>query len=311
MPPTLVLTENLAGLQAQGLGLAEAAGLETELRTIEAGRPWRWIPARAWPDPLRTGGLAALAADPADRLVISCGGTGGVLGAALRRPGRPVVQIQHPRIDPRRFDLVIVQRHDGLTGPNVLVTRTALHRAGPLKVAQEAARWRQRLAHLPRPLVSVLVGGANGRYRFDDATAASLGASLADMARRDGVGIALTPSRRTGASARRILASSLAPVGGWVWDMTGDNPYFALLGLADVIVATADSVSMASEAAATRAPLLLATLPGRSRRIGQFMADLVEADRARPFRGRAETWQVDPMNDTQEAADAMCRRLQL
>ena len=48
--------------------------------------------------------------------------------------------------------------------------------------------------------------------------------------------------------------SRLAPLGAWIWDMEGDNPYFGLLALADVIVATLDSISMVSEAAATHAP---------------------------------------------------------
>ena len=71
-------------------------------------------------------------------------------------------------MDPRRFDLIVVNRHDELTGPNVVVTRTALHRVTPARLAAAAARLGTRgLPHLPRPLVAVLVGGTNGRYRLD------------------------------------------------------------------------------------------------------------------------------------------------
>ncbi len=306
MPPSsIVLSEPYAGLQAQAIGLAEAAGLAPSLLSLRARAPWRWLPARSWPSPLR----AVRLPDPGDTVVIGVGGTAAAVAAALRRPGRPAVQVQHPRMDPARFDLIVVNRHDGLTGPNVVVTRTALHRATPARLAEAAAAWAPRLAHLPRPLVAVLVGGSNGRFRLDGPVAEALGASLAAMMGADRVGLALTPSRRTSADARAALRRAVEPGGGWVWDMAGDNPYFGLLALADAIVVTEDSVSMVSEAAATAAPVLLAPLPGRSRRIRQFTRSLQEDGRLRPFAGRLDLWPVVPIDDTRAAADEMRRRL--
>ena len=205
--------------------------------------------------------------------------------------------------------MIVVNRHDGLVGPNVIVTRTALHRATAARLAEARGLWSERLAHLPRPLVAVLVGGSNGRFRLDAAVAGALGAQLADMARRDGVGVALTPSRRTSSAAVAALRRALEPVGGWVWDGAGENPYFGLLACADAIVVTEDSVSMVSEACATAAPVLLARLPGRSRRIRQFSQFLIEDGRVREFAGRYEAWPVSPLDDTQAAADDMRYRL--
>jgi mitochondrial fission protein ELM1 len=305
MHPSMILSEPYAGLQAQALGLAEAAGLAPKLVSLQPRAPWRWLPARIWPAPLR----AVRLPDPGDAVVIGAGGTAAVIGAALRRPARPIVQVQHPRIDPARFDLIVVNRHDHLAGANVVVTRTALHRATPGRLAEAAAIWAPRLAHLPRPLVAVLIGGSNGRFRLDAAVAATLGASLAAMMQTDRVGLALTPSRRTSEDARAALHRAIAPLGGWVWNMDGENPYFGLLALADAIVVTEDSVSMVSEAVATAAPVLLAGLPGRSRRIRRFNQYLQEDGRVRPFAGRLEVWPVTPIDDTQAAADEMRRRL--
>ncbi len=302
---SIILSEPYAGLQAQALGLAEAAGLAPQLVSLQPRAPWRWISARMWPAPLR----AIRLPDPGDAIVIGAGGTAAVVGAALRKPGRPAVQVQHPRIDPARFDLIVVNRHDGLAGPNVVVTRTALHRATPARLAEAAAIWTPRLAHLPRPLVAVLVGGSNGRFRLDAAVATALGASLAAMMQADRIGLALTPSRRTAEDARAALHRAVAPLGGWVWDMEGENPYFGLLALADAIVVTEDSVSMVSEAVATPVPVLLAGLPGRSRRIRRFNQYLQEDGRVRPFAGRLDLWPVAPIDDTQAAADEMRRRL--
>jgi mitochondrial fission protein ELM1 len=267
--------------------------------------PWWWMPGRLWPSPLR----AVRITTPPEPLAIGCGGKAAPVLAALRRRGKLTVQIQHPRMDPRKFDLVVVTTHDGLTGPNVIVTRTALHRATPARLAAARADWAGRLAHLPRPLVAVLVGGSNGRFRLEAAEGAALAAQLAAIMRTDGVGVAVTPSRRTAPAVQQALRATLSPLGAFVWDGEGENPYFGLLAHADAIVVTADSVSMVSEAVATSAPVLLAELPGRSRRIGAFLDGLKAEGRVRPFLGRLETWQASPLDDTPLAADMVRRRL--
>jgi len=221
------------------------------------------------------------------------------------------VQVQHPRMDPRRFDVVVVNRHDELTGPNVVVTRTALHRVTQARLAEAAAQWRERFAELKRPLVAVMVGGSNGRFRLGAGVGGALAGRLADMMRRDGVGVAVTPSRRTDPAVTRVLIEALVPLGGYVWDGAGDNPYFGMLALADAIVVTMDSVSMISEAVATAAPVMLAALPGRSRRNGLFIEPLLAEGRVREFAGRCEIWPVAPLDDTAQAAAEMRRRLDI
>ena len=222
-----------------------------------------------------------------------------------------MVQVQNPRIALRHFDLVVANAHDGLHGPNVIVTRTALHRATPARLAAAAAEWAPRLAHLPRPLVTVLVGGSNGRFRLGAAEGAALAGQLAAMMGRDRAGVALTPSRRTAPGVRRVLHQVLDPLGAWIWDMEGPNPYFGLLALADAIIVTTDSISMMSEAVATHAPVMLADLPGRSRRIERFRQTLLAEARVRPYAGRLETWPVQPVDDTPQAGREVRNRLGL
>src|SRR5271157_5729838 len=219
-----ILSEGYAGLQAQALGLAEAAGLQPELRVLAPRAPWKWVAASLWPAPLLAVPDAVRA--PLPGLVIGCGGVAAAVGAALRRGGRPVVQVQHPRMDPRRFDVIVVNRHDELTGPNVVVTRTALHRVTQPRLAEAAEQWRDRFAHLKRPLVAVLVGGSNGRLRLGAGVGSVLAGQLAKMMRRDEVGVAVTPSRRTDPAVTRLLTEALVPLGGFVWDGRGENPYF-------------------------------------------------------------------------------------
>ena len=304
-----ILCEDLAGLRNQALGLAEAAGLTPVVRVLQPAAPWRHFPARLWPRPLDV--VAEAVKAPLSALAIGCGGMAGPVLAGLRKTGQQVVQVQNPRMRIEKFDLVVANTHDELTGPNVIVTRTALHRVTQARLDAEAEVWRERLAGLKRPLVAVLLGGNNGRYKLDVSVGGRLAADLAAMARRDGVGIAVTPSRRTDPAVTALMRDALAPVGGWVWDFTGGNPYFGMLALADMIVVTQDSVSMISEAAATAAPVMFAPLPGSSRRQGIFIDTMMREGRVHPFEGKFAPWPVSPLNDTPAAAAEMCRRLGL
>jgi mitochondrial fission protein ELM1 len=198
-----------------------------------------------------------------------------------------------------------------MTGSNVIVIRTALHRVTQARLAAEGERWKDRFAPFRRPLVAVLLGGSNGRYRLDRQVGAKLAADLVGMAQRDRVGIVVTPSRRTDPAVTDLIREALRPHDGWVWDFQGENPYFGMLALADMIVVTQDSVSMISEAAATSAPVMFAPLPGLSRRQGIFLRMMMDEGRIRPFAGRFTQWPVTPMDDTLEAATEMRRRLGL
>lgn len=307
-PSSWILTEDLAGLRSQAVGLAEATGLAPEMRVLAPRAPWKYLPAVLWPAPLAAVPDAVQGERP--EVAIGAGGMAGAVLAGLRKRGSAAVQVQNPRMNLRLFDLVIANHHDEIDGPNVIRIRTAIHRVTQDRLAAEAERWRDRFARFERPLVAVLVGGNNGRFRLDEAVGARLAAQLLEMARRDKVCVVVTPSRRTDPAVTRILAEALAPVGGWVWSYgDGDNPYFGMLSLADQIVVTQDSVSMISEAAATSAPVYYVPLPGSSRRQGLFIDIMAKAGRIRPFDGRFAPWHAAPLDDTPMAAAEMRRRL--
>jgi uncharacterized protein len=303
---TWVLAEAYAGLQAQALGLTDAIGVTPELRVLVPRGIWRRVPAVLWPWPRKAVEPQALTS-PLPDLLVGAGGKAAAVVAAMPRGMRRVI-IQNPRMDLRRFDLVFAARHDEISGPNVIVTRNALHRVTPARLAAAAEAWAARFAHLPRPLVAVLVGGANGRFRLDVEVGRALAAQLAGMMQADRVGLMLTPSRRTEPEVTRLLTEALAPRGAWIWDGTGENPYFGMLALADAIVVTEDSVSMISESAATSAPVMAARLPGRSRRQGVFLQGMIDDGRVRAYQGRFEHWPAAPLDDTPQAAAELRRR---
>jgi mitochondrial fission protein ELM1 len=161
-----------------------------------------------------------------------------------------------------RFDLVIAPPQFHLPGrPNVLRLDLPLMRVDETAVAAAAENWRGRLADLPRPLTALLVGGPTKPYRFDGTVAARLLEETAAVVRRDGGALYVTTSRRTPDAVARALEAGL-PAGARLYRWgDGDNPYQALLGLADRFIVTGDSISMMVEVARLGQPLAIFALP--------------------------------------------------
>lgn len=306
-----IVTPGEAGFESQGRGLAEALGLTPIFKRVRARLPWRRLPGWLWVSP-----LAALDSSgdtlvpPWPDLVISCGKIAAPLAAAIRRASvgkARAVHIQKPTLPLRAFDLVVAPRHDRVHGPNVVETVGAVHAVTPAKLTEAAGRWAASLAHLPRPLVGVLIGGGNGRFRLDRPTMTAIADHLAALARRHNAGLVITPSRRTGLENEAVLRDRLAGLPAFIWDGKSDNPYLGILGLADALVVTEDSVSMTSEALATGKPVYVARLPGDSQRLRRFQDDLIAEGYTKPLSDDLTTWTYAPPDDTARAA-AECKR---
>jgi hypothetical protein len=143
--------------------------------------------------------------------------------------------------------------------PNVLRNSFSLHRVSEARLAAEAAIWAPRLAHLPRPLTALLVGGYSGRYALDRAAAERLGRQASALARDRGGSLLVTTSSRTSRAAIAALERAIGvPCELFRWTPeAADNPYYGYLALADAIVVTCESATMLAEACATRKPVYM------------------------------------------------------
>jgi len=307
-PLTWVLHDGKAGMASQALGLAEAAGFPFIEKRLEVRFPWTRLPPRLWFLPL----AAARATDatlspPWPDLAIACGRNAAVPALAIRRAsgGRTLaVQIQDPGVGHSEFDLLVIPEHDRLRGPRVIVTRGAVHRVTRTRLAAEAGRF-PVLAALPRPILSVLIGGANKAYRLTLRRVSEIAEAVADVLRNQGGSALVTPSRRTGAAGTALLRDRLENLPVAIWDGCGENPYFAYLALGDAFMVTADSVSMISEAAATGKPVHILDLDGGNAKFDRFHAAMQEAGITRPFSGRIESWSYPIPDDTARAGAAL------
>ncbi len=303
------MTEGHLGMENQARGVAEAVVNAVSgtvvIKRIDVRPPWRWLPAGTWPVPLMAVGNGGdPIAPPWPDVVISCGKRTVALNIAIRKCTRGVtlaVHIQHPHVPADRFDLIVVPRHDDLRGPNVLVTRAAVHRVTIDRLArgQQAAR---AGVSTGRQAVTVLIGGSNSRHRLTEAVATRLGDQLASLCATQPVDLRITPSRRTDPAMVAVLKDRLSETDAVIWDGSGDNPYFDWLGLADTVLVTWDSVSMTSEALATGKPVYIVPMEGASRRIDRFQKQLEADGYTRTFAGKLDHWRYEPPDDTAAAA---------
>lgn len=273
-----VISDGAAGNERQALALASALAVSARVLALPLRAPWAWLAPRRIP-----GGRLALA--PRDRagfeapwpdIAIGCGRSAALLTRMLRDLSGGdcyCVQILDPRIDPRHWDAVVAPRHDQLEGPNVLHTLGSLNPIDDHWLASGREAFPD-FGTLPGPRVALLVGGPRRGIEFN----ADLSQRLSDAVRALAAGgsVLATTSRRTPPEFAARLRTALATFPGVFWAGDGTNPYPGLLGWADHIVVTPDSVNMLSEACATGVPVhtvATAPLPGK---IARFHAALRE-----------------------------------
>jgi mitochondrial fission protein ELM1 len=307
-PLVWVLHDGKAGMASQALGLAEATGFPFVEKSLAVRAPWAWLPPQLWLAPLAAVSDGDLPLRPPwPDLVIGCGRNTARPALAIRKASggwTVAAQIQDPRIGRGEFDLMLVPEHDRYRGPRVITTKGALHRVTPEKLVAARERFPE-LATLPRPVLGVLIGGSNRAYRLPLDRLAEIADAIASAVRETGGSVVVTPSRRTGDEGVALLRERLLGVPAEIWDMTGENPYFAYLAVADAFLVTADSVSMISEAAATGKPVHVIELDGGDAKFARFHQAMREAGITRPFAGRIENWRYRPLDDTARAGAAL------
>ena len=303
-----VLHDGKAGMASQAIGLAEAAGFDFAEKRLAIRFPWSCLPPLLWPAPLRASAASgARLAPPWPDFVIACGRNAAMPALAVRRAsgGRTIAaQIQNPAVGRGAYDIQIVSEHDRLRGPRVIVTRGAVHRVTPSRLAAERTRF-PALAGMPRPILAVLIGGSNKAYRLTLGRIGEIAEAVAAIVRQRGGSALVTPSRRTGAEGQALLRQRLAGLPAAIWDGSSENPYFAYLAVADAFLVTADSVSMISEAAATGKPIHILDLDGGNRKFARFHEAMQNAGITRPFAGRIEDWSYPVPDDTARAGAAL------
>ncbi|KQP07438.1 MAG: mitochondrial fission ELM1 family protein [Methylobacterium sp.] len=303
-----IVTDGKAGDENQCLGIAETLGLAFETRRIAPRPPFGWMAPWGPVDPGdRPGRARGALSGPLPDILIASGRRAVPYLRAVREAsgGRTFTAfLKDPRTGPQTANFVWVPDYDDLRAENVFTTLTAPHQVSAARLAAARARPDPRLAPLPWPRIAVLIGGDSRHLTYRNADMRRLVRDLTKLS-EGGCSLMLTVSRRTPPALRDALQALVAAKGGFFWDGTGENPYIAMLALAEAIVVTSDSANMVGEAVSTGAPVLLFDLPKTYIRHRRLFAGLAMAGALKPFIGRLETLRYGPLDATPAIAQAM------
>jgi hypothetical protein len=268
-PRTWLLVGEKPGDNAQIRVVGEALGWPIEERRVAMRDAWVRGKPRMRPS------LDHVALERSDRLeppwpdlILTIGRRLSMVALWIRaRSGARsrIVLLGIPRRLGQRFDLIVATgQYRAPRGRNVLQLGLPLVRVDPAAVTAAAEIWRPRLSDLARPLTAVLVGGPTKPVSLDAAVARRLAEDASRLVSESGGSLFVSTSRRTPPEVTDALAAAL-PAGStlyrWQPEAPEENPYLALLGLADQFVVTTDSVTMMVEVARLGRPLRLFELP--------------------------------------------------
>jgi mitochondrial fission protein ELM1 len=312
VPTVWIVTNHKPGHTTQSVGLAQAMGLEYELKPIEfsvLSILTDRILQMPLSDPLTHRG--AQLTPPWPDLLITTGWHTVPIARWIKQQSRGrtrIVQLGRKGGNVAAdFDAVVTCGHFRLPPhPRRIETAAPLSQVTSERLDDARRRWPDLLDGKPAPRIVALVGGSTHQHHFDADTARNMGERLRRFAENAGGSVTVVTSRRTGDGATEALTKALGSVGRvhrWQVDAV-ENPYLGYLAAADVLVVTGDSESMLAEAAAAGKPLYIYPLPTKRRSVLERCADAVTRRAySRPIKRRKGT--VRP----QQGLEYVCARL--
>lgn len=222
------------------------------------------------------------------------------------------VFLKNPRTGSNAADFIWTPEHDSLRAYNVLTTLTSPHII--TSSALEQAAKSTRFDHIKSPRIAVLLGGDSSLYKFTNNDCRALKGCLTYFA-QSGAGLMVSPSRRTPSLLYEFIESTVKKTDSFFWDQTGKNPLIEMLGSADHIIVTADSVNMVGEAVSTGKPVhifypskrfkLLSFMKLKSNKIDYFLNRLTEIGAIKQLEKKLEAWSYEKLNSTPIIAAAI------
>jgi len=300
-PRIWLIVGDRLGDNAQAETLMAALGLPFERRYVRVKAPWIKGKPKVRPS------LHHLDMDASDSLTAPWPDVVVTVGRRMTLVARWVQEqsggrsriylIGKPSGSMRFYDLIITSAEIQIPlAHNVCPIGLPLLQVDRDRVRQAAEQWRERFSALPRPLVGILIGGPTNPFVFNRSVTQRLLKIARDVRERGGTPY-FTTSPRTPPATTAALRHKL-PVGAEFFEWhrgATNNPYHALLGLADEFVVTGESVSMLVEVAQLGRPLAIFPLP---------LGPLGKLDQ---YRRRAARWLYRP--DQGDKLDSLRSRI--
>jgi mitochondrial fission protein ELM1 len=172
-----------------------------------------------------------------------------------------LIQIMRPCIAYDKFDIVILPSHDVVRqeATNVVKITGALTNIAA-KLTEGKIELKKHYPTLGK-FIAVIIGGNSKNYNFSAKDGMLFASLLNETYKSTGLPFFISFSRRTPEPVKRVIKSNL-PTSRIIYDPSllhklRFNPYIGMLGNAEYVISTADSISMCSDAAACGKPLYI------------------------------------------------------
>lgn len=308
------LTENLPGTHSQVRGLSEAIGLPTVHKICKRRWPWGWLGLSVGNPLTQLSPESDPLTPPWPDLIISCGRRSAPLALAIKKQSQGktfCLHIQNPIFNHASFDLIVAPEHDNIKGPNIITNKGALHHVTQEKIDKALEIHAPLFKEFPKPYSAVLLGGNTHRYKMTEAAMNDIIKKILSIRDITKGSVLVTPSFRT--PFRSTLQQALHNEPRiFLAEIETLNPYLAMLGIADFIFVTDDSVNMVSEACMTGKPVYILPLLGHTgSKSLNFIQELVQEKTVRLFKDTVESWSYTPLDETKRIATLVREKLSL
>lgn len=305
----------MSGSMSQAIGLAEALQLDYSIKPVALKSFWYSIPIQLIPHKSWVFQKKSLLTTPFPKWVIASAKRTIPAAIAIKKssPNTKIIYLQNPRHYHRYFDAIITPYHDKDERYDSIKSLGALHRASRQSITAAKDQLPLEIQQLPNPIHVFLIGGNARSHLLDKQTLHQLIQDMEYLLTNTDGSIAILPSRRTPHDARKQFHkfqqnNSRA----YFWDSQAPSPYLGLLGYADHLIVTEESVSMISEACSTGVPTHIYPLKRRrnAKRLALFHQAIIQSQKAKIFTLPLKRWQYEALNETERVAALVRRKLE-
>ena len=305
----LLLTEGLHGMISQVEGLAKALDLDYFHEKIELNTPWNLVPPSLTPSKKF---IFKNQISKEYEVIISCGRKSVIPSIVLKKNCNKKViniHIQNPKVSLQNFDFVVAPDHDSIDGPNVLISKGAIHYL-TIDEINNAKDYLVNKIEKGKDVITLILGGPTKYYNYSKEHISEIFSKINKQILEKNLQLILIPSNRTPENIIQF-AKEYFSKNSLIIDTVDKQAYLSSLSLAKYIIVTCDSSSMISEAALTGKPIYVAMIPAtRSDKRFQKFRNLLESmNIIRKLEDEMHTWSYDKLDETNRIARLIKEKL--
>jgi len=314
-----VLVDNRVGNANQAIELAEELGASFEIKYIKYNLFAR-LPSsllKLFPIHVKESVLKQLKQESFPEIIISSGRRTAALAVHLKKlsgDNSKIIQIMRPNLEPKEFELIILPQHDSFnyTLPNVVRILGSLTNVRN-KLKQQQTNFKNQYPDVTN-FIAVIVGGSTKNYKLTIKNVKIFAEILKSTSENHSLPLFISFSRRTPENVKHYFRECFL----WpniIYDPASSeaNPYPAILGNAEYIISTTDSISMCSEAASTGKPVyVFCPADFKLKKHSFFIQQLVDIGAVRRLKVTTkylEKYEYEPLAEIKKIADLIREKI--